>query len=171
MNWLAGGLFPRDIIGLGVVLFAAAAQAESKPPVERVAQRAVLIVKCQTEIEDGMLNYRVLESWKGKYSPDLFYIKPRAGYLYLRGLNAKGRGDVKAGQEVIFIYSDNALSGDTGNKGKIHANHPDDVLPVVSGKVDWQPGEPDSIVNTVEDLKKAILAASLKVAKPPAREN
>ena len=167
MKYLSHSTSAGALTALAIVLCAAVSLAESKPPVEKVAQRGVLIVKCKTEIKDEMVNYRVLESWKGKYGPELFYVKPRDGYLYLHGVDAKGLGGVKDGQEVIVFYSDNALSGDSDNKGKIDAHRHDDVLPVVAGKVVWQPGEPHSTVYTLEELKKAVLAAVAKDPKVP----
>jgi hypothetical protein len=141
------------------MLSAAFVHAETMPSVEAVVKRDVLIVKCSTEIKDGIVNYRVLESWKGKYRSELFVVKPKDGYLYARGLDAKGLTTAKEGQEVIFFYSDNAVAGDAENKGKIRAHSPDLGLAVCDGKVTWEQGEFDAKIYTVKELKKAVLAA------------
>jgi hypothetical protein len=156
----------RVALLLAIFLAVPAMQAETMPPVEQVARRAVLILKCQAEIRDGKLNYRVLESWKGKYRPELFYVKPQAGYLYRAGFDAKGRSDVQEGQEAIFIYSDNAVSSEAEHRGQILAHRADSVLPSVEGTVIWARGESDAITYTLDELKSAILAAIKERGSP-----
>lgn len=139
--------------------------AESTLSVEQVAKRAVLIVKCRMEIKGGVANYRVLESSKGQYSPDLFYLKPIEGYLYSHGFDVKGISGVKDGQEVVLIYSDNSVSGDPDNKGKIRAHSPDSTLPVEDEKIVWAHGEFESTVYKLDELKHAVLKV-VKDSKP-----
>jgi hypothetical protein len=119
----------------------------------------VLIVKCRTEVKQGRANFRVLESWKGRYSEDMMYVKPFDGCLYARGVDAKSRGAAH-GQEILFFYSDNGVSGDSTNKGKIFADRPDMTLPIINGKVTWPVSDLDSTVYTLDELKKAVLAVA-----------
>jgi hypothetical protein len=141
-----------------LILAGSLARAESMPSVEAVAKRDVLIVKCVTEVKEGVANYRVLESWKGKYEPGLFVTKPKEGYLYAQGVSARQFG-AQEGQEVIFFYSDNAVAADAEHKGKIRAHSPDLGLAVIDGKVTWARNELDATVYTIAELKKAVLAA------------
>jgi hypothetical protein len=143
------------------------APAESRPPLESVVRRDVLIVKCKMEIKDETIHYRVLESWKGKYDPTIFYQTPPDGYMH-RGISAGMFSSPKDGTEVIMFYSDNAISGDRNNPGKIDAYRPDDVLPVVNGKVEYELNELGSEVYTLAEFKKAVLAVVAKQAKEKA---
>jgi hypothetical protein len=156
----------RFALLLAILSLLAQARGETVPPVEQVARRAVLILKCQAEIRNGKINYRVLESWKGRYRRELFYEQPQAGYLYRAGFDAKGRSDVQDGQEVIFIYSNNAVSSEAEHQGQILAHRADSILPSVRGKVIWVRGELDTTVYTLEELKAAIAAAMKEPASP-----
>lgn len=142
-----------------VAIGALPAFAESTPSVEEVARRDVLIVKCRTEIREGRANFRVLESWKGKYSEEMMYVRPVAGCLYTRGVDAKSQGAMH-GQETLFFYSDNAVSAEITNKGKILADRPDMTLPIIDGKVTWPISDLDSTVYTLDELKNAVLSAA-----------
>jgi hypothetical protein len=149
----------RLVLALAVILGSARLFAESRPPVDQVARRDVLIVKCVTEIEDGFVNYRVLETWKGAYQTTRFTVEPKEGYLYARGFALDAMRSAKDGQEIIFFYSDNAVARDPENRGKLLAHRADCALAVVDGKVTWSPGEPEPTVYTLDDLKAAVLAA------------
>jgi hypothetical protein len=143
------------------------APAESRPPLESVVRRDVLIVKCKMEIKEETIHYRVLESWKGKYDPKIFYQTPPDGYMH-RGISAGMFGSPKDGTEVIMFYSDNAISRSKDNPDKIDAYRPDDVLPVVNGKIEYELNELGSEVYSLDEFKKAVLAVVAKQAKEKA---
>jgi hypothetical protein len=144
--------------------WALAAQAESRPPLEQVVRRDVLIVKCKMEVKEGQIHYRVLESWKGKYDPEIFYLTPPHGYMH-RGIDAGMFSTPKDGTEVIMFYSDNAISRSKDNPDKLDAYRPDDVLPVVNGTIEYELNELGSEVYTLAEFKKAVLAVVAKQAK------
>src|SRR5262245_5087522 len=84
------------------VLLATPSLAETWPTLEDYVRQCVLIVKCQTEVKDNTIRYRVVETWKGQYSPDLFHHKPPEGYLYTG--TSHGNGNPTDGREVIFFF-------------------------------------------------------------------
>ncbi len=149
------------VLALTAALFPGASRAESRPPLDQAVKRCVLIVRCKVEIKDNLINYRVVESWKGKYSPDLFYTEPLEGYLFRVGeeIGASRTSNLKDGQEVVFFYSDNAVSA--VKKGKILSHAYDDIFVVAHGKVVYElnslPESPeDRQTYTVEQFKKSI---------------
>jgi hypothetical protein len=84
-----------------------AAMGESWPSLEQYARRCKLIVLCESEMVDGEPIFKVVETWKGTYSPNDFnrYLRariPAEGYLP-RGLHS-GRASHN-GQKVIFFFT------------------------------------------------------------------
>lgn len=164
------------VVALAAALFPGSLHAESRPPLDKCVKRCILIVKCKVEIKDDIIKYRVLESWKGNYRPELFYHEPPEGYLYPRGQDIKaGRiSNPKDGQEVIFFYSDNAVSA--VKKGKIFNDGHDDSFAVVNGKVVYALNSRfetigDREVYSLEEFKKAILAVVEDEAKQKANKD
>lgn len=154
MRTIFRATFVVGMVTLVATLTPGAGRAESRPPVEQVVERAVLIVKCETEITDQRLSYRVLETWKGEYRPDLMQPEPPEGYLY-SGLPVEGT-DAVDGREVVFVFSDNGIS-----LGKLFRH--DDSFPVVNGKVVYATTSRsevfgDETVYTVDEFKKTIVA-------------
>lgn len=144
-----------------------ARRGERRPPLRELVERCVLIVKCKIEVKNEVIHYRVVETWKGKYSPDLFYDTPPKGYVYRNGgtLASTPVAEPVEGREVIFFF---ARTGQPAfAKGKL-ARH-DDWFVVVKGKVVvdvlYEPqSQPetyhDRMVYTVDEFKKAVLAAA-----------
>jgi hypothetical protein len=158
----------------GSLLFPGPGQAESRPPLDQLVKRCVLILKCKVEIKDELLNYRVVESWKGKYRPDLFYDEPPEGCLYQVGREARASAlaHLKDGQEVILFFTDNAVSA--VKKGKILAHAHDDLLVIAKGKVVYALNSRFETlggreVYTLEEFKKAILVVVNSEAKQKAK--
>jgi hypothetical protein len=85
------------------VIVPARGLAESWPSLVTYVDQCVLIVKCKTEDKGGKVKFKVLETWKGKYSPDLFYDNPPNGYLYAE--RAHGNDSPAAGREMIFFFT------------------------------------------------------------------
>jgi len=87
---------------MAVIVPARVLAEDSLPSLEDYVDKCVLIVKCKTE-DQGKLRFKVLETWKGKYSPDLFYDNPPQGYLYA-GFG-HGNDSPVDGREVIFFFT------------------------------------------------------------------
>jgi hypothetical protein len=90
---------------------------------------SALVVYCRTEIKDGMVRYRVLETWKGEYRPGLFYGPPPAGYLYTGEWH--GNANPVAGREVVFFFSADSHSWTMSGKFRDHMT----AYVVTNGKV------------------------------------
>lgn len=143
--------------------------AKEVPSLEQMAAQSVLIVRCKVEVAGEKLKYRVLETWKGEYSPDLFHIPPVAGYLYGEGFRRSSPiADPHEGKETLFFFTEHNQPADQGRKLTGH----DYWLVVNNGKVVFTTTEPRTgsqkrEVYALEDFKQAILAASgEKSAKP-----
>jgi len=78
-------------------------RAESWPTHEQYVDSCVLIVLCRAEVKDNKVSYRILETWKGVYSPDLFYHKPPDGYLFTGTWH--GNDSPKDGRESVFFFT------------------------------------------------------------------
>ena len=63
-------------------VLAVPARAEYSPALPQYVDSCVLIVLCRTERYKDGFRYKIEETWKGVYTPDLFYHKPDEGYLY-----------------------------------------------------------------------------------------
>ena len=104
--------------------------AEDWPTLDECVKLCVLIVKCKTEMEKDLIKYRVLETWKGNYSPDLFYHRPPEGYLYNNTWH--GNENPKEGQEIIFFFEvDNQSSSTEKEKLFFHST----AFPIKEGKI------------------------------------
>jgi len=144
-------------IAIGL-LWATSAVAESRPPLASVVRRNLLIVKCQVEIKDNLLNYRVLETWKGNYSPEIFEQQPPKGYVLARPQKVGAARDSMDGREVILFYSDNALAGSAHKPRKLNAYRMDDSIPILDGKVRWEiERDLGGEEYTLAEFKKAVL--------------
>lgn len=109
----------RYAFALAAILTASApGRAEVTVGVNVETELSALVVYCQTEIKGGMVRYRVLETWKGEYRPDLFYYRPPAGYLYT--VDWHGNDNPVAGGEVIFFFSAESQSGNINGKFSDH---------------------------------------------------
>lgn len=78
------------------------AVAEAWPSLKPLVRMSVLIVQCQTEKFEGRMMYKVLDVWKGEYSPLAFVRQPPTGYIDT-GLG--DGGDREAGREVILFFA------------------------------------------------------------------
>jgi hypothetical protein len=95
---------PTCVLVVAAVLVAPTpARAERWPDLQTYVKECSLIVYCKTEVKDRTVRYRVVESWKGEYRPDLFYHRPPPGYLYTGTWHGnEGPAD---GREVIFFFT------------------------------------------------------------------
>lgn len=143
------------------VLSATPSSAESWPTLEDYVRRCVLIVKCRTEVKDKAVMYRVLETWKGKYSPDLFHHKPAEGYLYTNTWH--GNEGPTEGREVIFFFTNSNQPAWT--KGKLL--HHSTSFVITGGKLVYASTDRGGLRKeyTVEDFKKAVRGAADKDEK------
>ena len=73
------------------------------PPLSDYVKECCLIVRCKTEVKPTGVRYRVLETWKGKYSPELFYRTPPEGYLFTN--DSHGNGSPADGREIVFFFT------------------------------------------------------------------
>lgn len=148
-------------------IFAAAlARAREHPPLDQLVARSELIVKCRAEVKGDAVHYRVLETWKGEYTQDVFYRRPPAGYLYpVTGQDFKVASSPIAapvdGRELIFFFTRN--HSPTALDGKLVKHS--DCLVVVNDRVTYDvassvAGGRERIVYPLEELKSAILAAA-----------
>src|SRR5262245_10515279 len=78
-------------------------RAEYWPSLEQYVSSCVLIVHCRTESQGKEVRYKVIETWKGVYSTDLFYHKPPEGYLYTGTWH--GNESPADGREVVFFFT------------------------------------------------------------------
>jgi hypothetical protein len=79
---------------------ASPSRAETWPTLDEYVESCALIVKCRTEVGKG---YRVVETWKGTYSPDLFAHRPPDGFVLTN--NWHRNGEVADGREVMFFFT------------------------------------------------------------------
>ncbi len=125
------------------------ARAESWPAIEQLASKAALIVRCRAaKAPDGAMQWAVVETWKGAYTPDAFTPEPPQGFIPAHDKTAPVSG------EVILIYNSQDRAG-----GKFHRC--DIAVPVEDGKVKY-PGAtagPPGKEYTVAAFKAAIQSA------------
>lgn len=88
---------------MAVIVPARGLARDPLPSLETYVDQCVLIVRCKTERQEGKFQFRVLETWKGKYSPDLFYDNPPMGYLYAE--RTQGNDSPAERREVIFFFT------------------------------------------------------------------
>lgn len=108
------------------------ASAEAWPDLDDLASpRFLLIVRCRTEPVEGRVLYKVLDVWKGAYSPLAFVQRPPTGYVDT-SLGPDG-DDRVAGAEVVLFYTRH-------NQQKEGISRHDMVVPVRDGKLTYPPG-------------------------------
>jgi hypothetical protein len=144
-----------------VVVVPTRGSAETWPSLETYVNQCVLIVKCRTEFKEKTVRYRVVETWKGRYSPDLFYHKPPAGYLYSGTWH--GNESSSEGREVIFFFT--ADNQPAWTKGKL-LDHSTSFV-VKDGKVIYASTDRSGYRKeyTVAAFKKVIVAVVEKKAR------
>jgi len=86
-----------------ILAIALPVRAESWPTFEEYVDSCVLVAYCRTELDKNRLRYKVIETWKGVYSPDLFYHKPEEGYLYTNTWH--GNESPEDGKEIVFFFT------------------------------------------------------------------
>lgn len=106
--------FPALVSLLFCWLLATPSRAEFWPTLPQYVDQCVLIVLCKTEGYEGGYRHKVEETWKGVYSPELFYHKPDEGYLYTGSWH--GNEDQKEGGMTVFFFTPNSP---TWTKGKL----------------------------------------------------
>ncbi len=125
-----------------LALFPSSVRAALHLPLRDRVELADLIVRCKAEVEGNTVKYRVVETWKGKYSPDLFYhnpdlgyYRPPEGYVSVATVREKERLPPN-GQEAIFFYAFHREPSWT--KGKFLQGWPS--FEVTGGKIIDPPG-------------------------------
>ena len=91
------------------VLTCATSMAEMWPTLDQYVKTCDLIVLCETEMVDGKPIFKVVEEWKGTYSPTNFNAHlqsriPKPGYLPDSLGLASGRKS-NTGQKVVFFFT------------------------------------------------------------------
>jgi hypothetical protein len=91
-----------------IFLFAVATHkpcsAELWPSLETYVRRCVLIVKAKAiAAENGRLTFHVLETWKGRYSPDDFVETTTDARFFASRLGSGG--NIKADQEIVLFFT------------------------------------------------------------------
>ena len=139
------------------IIFCNVVFAEMWPPLNEYVKSCVLIVKCRVEIDKDIVKYRVLENWKGKYSPDLFYEKPEDGYVSTNTWH--GNEDPKDGKDVIFFFT--TKNNPSWAKGKISAHST--AFSVKNNKIVY--ASTNRVLReeyTIEEFKKEIISIAEK---------
>ena len=122
-------------------------RAAATLPLESLVEFCPLIVKCRIERDDRGLRYRVLETWKGTYSPDLFAVSPSDGYFRPNHWPVRNPTE---GQEIILFFNDNPygsmLRGDAAS------------FPVTDGTIMYDSSDLFGATRyTVEGFKREVL--------------
>jgi hypothetical protein len=130
--------------------------AESWPSLETYVDQCALIVKCKTEDQGGKVRFKVLETWKGKYSSELFYDNPPDGYLYAG--RAHGNDSPADGRDLIFFFTTRNQPAFAKGKFVVHST----CFNVNDGKLIYastdNPGGHRQEY-TVDSFKKAVASA------------
>ena len=137
-----------------IFLFAVAAlkpsSAELWPTLETYVRKCILIVKAKAvTTEDGRLTFRVLETWKGRYSPDDFVETTSDGRFFAWG------GKPADGQEIVlfFTWRNQRIKGKLSNFST--------SFPIRNGRIIYgATGNPPQFPQefTVDEFKKRILS-------------
>lgn len=138
-----------SLIAFAFAIIAGVARAETWPTLPQYVDDCVLIVLCRTErFKDGF-RYKIEETWKGVYSPALFYHTPDEGYLFTGSWH--GNESQKEGVQTVFFFT--AGNHPSWTKGKLldHSTS----FQVAGGKVIYaSTGFPKDY--TLSDFRKAI---------------
>jgi len=141
----------KKLIATGALtgLLCSLALAEAWPTLVEYVRKCVLIVKCRTEAHGDTFKYRVLETWKGKYSPELFSTEPPDGYILTNTWHGNDSPDV--GREVIFFFTPNTVT----DKLLAHST----CFVIEQGKLVYASTSENGLRKeyTVKEFKKAIL--------------
>ena len=147
MNRISRTTFSVAVL-LSGCLFVQAAHAELWPTLEKYVDQCVLIVKCKTDMQN-VFRYKVLETWKGKYSPDLFDKQPPNGYIFADG--GHGNDNPKAGRELVFFFT----MHNQPSSGKLQSHST--AFPIEDGKIVYASTNNNLRKEyTVKDFKAAI---------------
>ncbi len=123
------------LVGCGAVpiWFSAAAQAEEWPALDELASPDfLLIVHIKAEEVQGWTMYKVLDVWKGEYSPQAFAKRPPTGYINTTGPEGDAEAR-KSGVEAVLFYSRH-------NQPKEGISRHDMIVPISDGKLTYPPG-------------------------------
>jgi hypothetical protein len=123
------------------------ADAEQWPTLEEFVEECVLIVRCRTDERD-IRQHRVLETWKGQYSPELFVTPPPDGFVIAD--DAHGNANPVGGREIVFFYTRHNQPA----SGKLQSHST--ALPIAGGKVIYAP--------TSDSLRKEYSIGGFRVA-------
>lgn len=110
-------------------LFTSPVRAEAWLSLSQYVDSCVLIVVCRAEPHKEGLRYKVEETWKGVYTPELFYHEPEEGYLITNAWH--GNEDRKAGDRIILFFT--AENQPPWSKGKL--THHSTAFPLQDDKL------------------------------------
>ena len=135
------------------------ARAERWPSLDSSVSDCVLIVKARTVFEgtDNTVTFKIEESWKGKYAPDMLKNTTKDG----RYVTYKGKHGVNVvdGQEMVFFFTRHNHPG----TGPLDSHST--AFPVKDGKIVYaSTSEVHWKEYTVGEFKKAIIALIEKQA-------
>jgi hypothetical protein len=123
------------------------------PSLDAYVEECVLIVKARTEVaHDGILTFRVLETWKGKYDPQDFVRTTEDGRFF--AAQHEHGVEVADGQEVVFFFT--PLNQLVPGKLSRHST----AFPIRDGKVTYA---------TTSDWLREVLAIVQKADTRPGR--
>ncbi len=121
----------RTLLIVVAICSTSPALAELWPTFEKYVGDSALIVHCRTEIKNERVRFKIIETWKGVYSPELFYYTPEEGYLYTGYWH--GNESPKDAGEVIFFFTIRNQPRWTEGKLLDHST----AFVVTNGKLIW----------------------------------
>jgi hypothetical protein len=108
--------------------------AEAWPTLQQLVRMSLLIVHCRTEKVDiqgqERVLFKVLDAWKGEYSPQAFVVPPPTGYI---DTDLGAGGNREPGREVVLFFARH-------NQPKAGISRHDMMLAVRDGLVSY-PGD------------------------------
>ena len=128
------------------------ASGETWPTLHQYVDSSVLIVLCRTERSKDGFRYKVEETWKGVYTPALFYHTPEEGYLYTGSWH--GNEGQKEGVQTVFFFTAGNHPSWTNGKLLEHSTS----FRVADGKLIYASTSDSGIRKeyTLTDFRKAI---------------
>jgi len=137
---------------ISILLIATASYAELWLPLEKYVETCSLIVLCKTELKGDKVQYKVIETWKGEYSPELFYYTPPEGYLFTNTWH--GAESPSGGKEIIFFFTNNNQPNWADGKLVSHST----AFSITDGKLIYASTSMERKEYSLEEFKDAILS-------------
>ena len=143
---------------LAMLVVVSTARGEMWMSLEDYVAKCVLIVRAKTVLErDGKLTFRVIETWKGRYTPDVFVETTIDGRFFAY----QGEHGVKVvdGQEIAFFFTKH----NQPNTGKLHRHST--AFPISNGELVYGSTSMNPQKYTVDAFHKRIVALSRKTTE------